>query len=264
MAASDKNRLTETCADGEPSPHQIWTDYRRNGGTRPRLRDSLARTIHVKGADSVPEDYSKAILCENTAGEKILDMAVRELLAKTKSGEGAIQKQGRGMLPMFCVSSYTGDFPNSAFQLARKCNEQRLHSELHDLDPSQLDDFAEETDLGGANLQKGKEPQRGAKARKRLAEAVAHFLRAFDDDQADNQPKVKVLQFLKDRPKAEDTLKDIEAALKRDLRFLRRSFRQREAGVPADELEGGGRAGLFTQKNAPGSPQRRFRLRVGP
>ena len=216
MANSEENpltkvreRSTETCENGEASPNRIWTDFRRRGVNRPGLRDSLERTIPVGKRDPTPEDYFKAILSGNGAGKDVLDLAARELLEETQSGKTAIQQRGREMFPRFCDPCYGGSFPYSISQLAKRAGEQRLRTDLHDLEPMQLRDFADEVNLGWiANLEQKEKPRRGAEARKRLDEAVEYFLRAFDNPDG-NKPGSNVRKFLVDEPRRKEELRSI-------------------------------------------------------
>lgn len=207
-----RKRLAETCTDGTLSVNQIWTEFRRSGDTRPGMRDSLARTVSVKESNPAPDDYFKAILSENSAEEKVLDLTVRELLAEIKSGDGAIQTKGRDMLPRFCDPRYTGEFPHSATQRTRKCGELWLHSKLHDLDPCQLEDAAKVTNLRWvANLSEGN-PFVGIEAKDRLEKAVNHFMAAFDD-QTENKCRQRVREFFQACPNTEAELTAISASI---------------------------------------------------
>ena len=216
MANSEENpltkvreRSTKTCENGEPSPNQIWTDFRRRGVNRPGLRDSLKRTLKIEECDLTPDDYFKIILSGNNVDKDVLDLAARELLEETQSNETAIQRQGRGMFPRFCDPCYGGGFPYSISQLTKRAGEQRLRTDLHKLDSKKLKDFANEVQLGWiANLERKKETRRGAEARKRLDEAVEHFLLAFDNPDG-NKPGSNVRKFLVDEPRKKEELRSI-------------------------------------------------------
>lgn len=207
--------LMEKNEKGEPTENYIWTRFRRGGITRAGLLDSLARTININKDNPVPEDYFHAILHENRPhadinSGKALDLASRELLEAMSGSGNVIQRTGREMLPQFCDPGFTGNYRYSAAGFERKEGEQRLHTELHDLENDQFAKFAGEVQLGWvANLNTIKPPFQGAEAKNRLAKAVHHFW--VFEGQNESTPRPAVLDFFKQHQQydAESELRSI-------------------------------------------------------
>ncbi len=233
MAASDDNvlkkhrdLLAKKDERGEPTENYIWTCFRRRGVTRAGLFDSLARTININKENPVPEDYFHAILHENRPhadinSEKILDLAFRELLEAMSGNGNVIQQTGRGMLPRFCDPEFTGNYPYSAVGFERQHGEQRLHTELHELENNQLAKFSKEVQLGWvANLNTVRPPFRGAEAKDRLRKAAHHFWVFGGQDES--TPKQAALDFLEQHQQY-----DTESELRRILEKLE-SMRDKE------------------------------------
>lgn len=205
-----RDLLAEKDENGKPTENYIWTRFRRGGITRTGLLDSLSRTINLNKKNPEPKDYFRAILHEDcpdadTSTQEVLDLALRELLkSMSERGRNVIRETGREMLPRFCNPEYIGNYPYSATGREGKKGEQRLHTELHDLENDQLTEFAREVELGwAAKLNTVKLPFQGEEAKDRLRKAANHFWVFGGQDES--QPKKAVRDFLKEQRQQCDT-----------------------------------------------------------
>lgn len=175
-----RRRLAEVDEEGKPTDNHVWTRVRRRGTSRLGMRESVARYLGLDEATATPEDCFKKILSGNASDPKLLDLALRELLAEC-GGDGAIKQAGPWMLPRFCWSGYSGSYPKSRTQLDRASKEKRLARELHKLESDKArEKFAAEVELSWVvNINENREPHKGAKAKERLQKAVSHFWQVF-------------------------------------------------------------------------------------
>ncbi len=196
------------------SEHGVWEAFARRGAKRQGMRESIVRTLGLANERITPEECFAAVLAGNpfandNEGRELLDLALREVLVEC-DGEGAIQQEGRGMLPRLCWPGYEGSYPRSAASLARTGSERRLSFELHQLDGDEAwRAFAEEVSLSWVvNLNASAAPYTGDAARERLRKALAHFLQAFGGESG-TQMGERVRAFLTARPNAQEALDEI-------------------------------------------------------
>jgi hypothetical protein len=196
--------------DDAASEHQIWTSFRRRGQTRRGMRDSVAKYICPGKTEPTPEECFAKVLDGNKENPDVLDLALQELLDEC-DGDGAIQQEGRSMLPRFCWPEFTGAFPYDAAGGVRQTGEERLSSELHTLQtPEQFQKFADEVSLlWVVNRDKTGENFTDEKARQRLQKAVSHFLQPFGDSEATSQIGDNVRAYLKSHKTAETALQQL-------------------------------------------------------
>lgn len=200
--------------DDPTAEHQIWTSFRRRGQTRLGMRDSVAKYLCPGKAEPTLEECFAAVLNGNKENPDVLDLALQELLSEC-DGDGAIQQEGRSMLPRFCWPEFTGAFPYDAAGEVRQTGEDRLSSELHTLrTPAEFKKFADEVSLlWVVNRDKTGENFTDEKARLRLQKAVSHFLQAFGDTGATSQMGDKVRTYLKSQKKAEEALLELRQTI---------------------------------------------------
>jgi hypothetical protein len=116
--------------DDPASEHQIWTSFRRRGQMRSGMRDSVAKYLCPVKTEPTLDECFAAVLEGNKENPDVLDLALQELLDEC-DGDGAIQQEGRSMLPRFCSPSYKGDFPQSAAAKDKKSAKEWLPTFLH-------------------------------------------------------------------------------------------------------------------------------------
>jgi hypothetical protein len=196
--------------DDATSEYQIWTSFRRRGQTRHGMRDSVAKYICSDKTEPTLEECFSAVLEGNKENPAVLDLALQELLDEC-DGDGAIQQEGRSMLPRFCWPEFTGAFPYDAAGGVRQTGEERLSSELHTLQtPDEFKKFADEVSLlWVVNRDKTGENFTDEKARQRLQKAVSHFLQAFGDTEATSQMGDNVRACLKAHKRAKEILLEL-------------------------------------------------------
>lgn len=194
----------------ENSEYQIWGPFRRRGATRPGLRESVAKYLTPDNRIPTWNEAAAAVLAGLDAPQDAVDAAVRELLAIC-NGPGAIQQEGRAMLPRFCVHDYKGGYPVDAAATARAAGESRLTSEFHDLASNEaLRAFADQLEISWTvNLTPDRPALTGDQARQRLLKAADHFLQVWHPEGAATQMGDRVRAFLSANPAAEASLRDI-------------------------------------------------------
>lgn len=116
--------------DDSASEHQIWTSFRRRGQSRCGMRDSVAKYLCLGKNEPTLDECFAAVLDGNKENPAVLDLALQELLHEC-DGDGAIQQEGRSMLPRFCSPSYKGDFPQSAAAKDKNSAKEWLPAFLH-------------------------------------------------------------------------------------------------------------------------------------
>jgi hypothetical protein len=204
-----RQRLAE-----ENSEYQIWGPFRRRGASRPGLRESVAK--YLTPGNSLPtwNEAATAVLAGSDASQDAVDAALRELLAIC-DGAGAIQQEGRAMLPRFCVQDYKGGYPVDAAAAARATGESRLASEFHEIAGNEaLRAFAHQLEIGWTvNLALDRPALTGDSARQRLLKAVDHFLQVWHPKSAATQMGARVRAFLSATPGGESSLGDIRTRI---------------------------------------------------
>lgn len=111
MSTSETNPLYKIrCYLSGKNDYQIWKDFRRKGSIRPGMCRSVAKYLTPDEETPSLEKCFNAILDGNNSSSDILDLALCELM-QFCSGEGAIQQEGRSMLPRFCDPEYSGQYP---------------------------------------------------------------------------------------------------------------------------------------------------------
>ena len=168
--------------------YQIWASFRRRGTNRSGLRESVAKYLTPENPTPTWQEAMQAVRGAGGAETDLADAALCELLAIC-DGAGAIQQEGRAMLPRFCVHDYTGGYPVDAAARIQQAGKTQLTGEFHDIATEKgLEEFAQQLQIGWAGkLALDRTPFTKESARERLLKAVDHFWQAWDSDSATTQ-----------------------------------------------------------------------------
>lgn len=189
----------------DDSEYQIWKTFRRRGANRIGLRDSVAKYLTPDNPSPTFDEVMRAAR-QGAENPELLDAAVCELLAKC-DGEGAIQQEGRSMLPRFCDPDYKGGFPIDEAAGIRESGEAALKGRLHDIsDEADLCEFASQLQLDWVVNLNRDSIFSGEDARERLLKAVDHFRQLWLAGVATTKMGDRVSAFLKSAPDALETL----------------------------------------------------------
>lgn len=153
-----------------------------SGPAKPKsLRDSLAKWLNL-GTESTLENATSLILEDNAAPTETLNHALFLLLEKC-GGDSAIQQGGRGYLPRFCDSSYSGSWDLDSVALESSDGKTRLACILHaEHTQHDLVRLAEEMSISWAGTKcKPDEKITGGVLQKRLEEALAHQAKRLEN-----------------------------------------------------------------------------------
>ncbi len=165
--------------------YQIWGPFRRRGGDRSGLRESVARYVTPANSSPTLDEAFGAILAGNEVDATIRDSAVSSLL-EVCDGAGAIQQQGRAYWPKFCDPTTAANFAGDPAMMRRQRHQRILPRVLHDpatqFDSPALDEF----DTFSIATPDTKRPVlAGAKARERLHQAVTLWRGRMTDGSAE-------------------------------------------------------------------------------
>lgn len=125
----------------------IWEDLPRSKVGACTLQRSIARTLSL--ADGVTFDDAVAHIYEGCDRLDVLPYVEHYVIEQTQKGEGAIQQQGRELLPKLCNSDFEGNFDYSIKERKANSGKQKLLRELNrdDVSDEELYALAQEMDL---------------------------------------------------------------------------------------------------------------------
>lgn len=131
---------------------KIWTEHPRGKEEAKTLQQSLVQTLNMR-SDSTFEEVVDAIYetCEN---RDVLPYVQQLILDRTQKGDGAIQQEGRSLLPKLCDVAFKGNFDYSSKEKKASEGKLRLIKELNreDITPEELEALANEMDLSWAGI----------------------------------------------------------------------------------------------------------------
>lgn len=122
----------------------IWTTKPRNKDKAETLQESVARTLNLRNptfAQAVDE-----IFC-GVENREVLPFVLKYIMDSTLSGEGAIQQNGKELLPKLCNPEFTGNFDFSRKERKARAGLLKLRERLKVADADELRKLALEMDL---------------------------------------------------------------------------------------------------------------------
>lgn len=132
---------------------RIWEESPRGAADACTLQQSVCRTL---GLENVSFEESVAAVFDGCERPDVLPYLLQYVIDKTQKGAGAIQQEGRSLLPKFCNSLYSGSFDFSVSGRAASEGLERLQRVLNtdDFDSRMpaLQKIAREMDLSWANI----------------------------------------------------------------------------------------------------------------
>jgi hypothetical protein len=114
----------------EDEEYHIWLRVKKHGQQWQGMRESIRKHLLANNLNATFLDFCTAVLDGCEADETVREAALLELL-ELCNGDGAIQKEGRAMLPRFCSPAYRGDYPRSAAAKDKKSAKAWLPAFLH-------------------------------------------------------------------------------------------------------------------------------------
>ena len=159
----------------------IWTVKQKNAIHAETLQQSLARTLNLKNLSY--EEAIEEIFC-GIERRELLPYVLKYIMDSTLSGEGAIQKNGRELLPKLCNRNFGGNFEFSRKERRAKEGLQRLRSRLADANDDELKQIAMEMDLSWAGVKtQPNEYYSVEDSANEVKETVAAFIKLLESKQ---------------------------------------------------------------------------------
>lgn len=130
----------------------IWTEHPKGKAAAKTLQQSLTETLHMRDDASFEEVV--ATIFEGCERQDILPYVQQFIMNRTQKGEGAIQQEGRSLLPKLCDVRFGGNFDYTPKEKLAAAGNIKLIRELGRTDISQeeLEKLAEEMDLSWAAI----------------------------------------------------------------------------------------------------------------
>ncbi len=125
----------------------IWEDLPRGKAGACTLQRSIARTLCLP--ENVGFDAAVAYIFEGCDRLDVLPYVEHYIIEQTQRGEGAIQQQGRELLPKLCNPFFEGNFDYSIKERKANFGKQKLQRELNrdDITDEEIYTLAQEMDL---------------------------------------------------------------------------------------------------------------------
>ncbi len=130
----------------------IWTEHPKGKEAAKTLQQSLAKTLHLHKDASFEEVV--AFIFEGCERKDVLPYVQQFIMNCTQKGDGAIQKEGRGLLPKLCDAGFGGNYDYSVKEKNAAAGNIRLIRELgrSDITQAELEQLANEMDLSWAAI----------------------------------------------------------------------------------------------------------------
>ncbi len=130
----------------------IWQKHPKDKVAAKTLQQSLTETLHMR-EDASFDEVIDAIY-EGCERKDILPYVQQFIMDRTKKGDGAIQQEGRSLLPKLCDVGFSGNYDFSTKEKIATAGNKRLIHELGRTDISQeeLEQLADEMDLSWAAI----------------------------------------------------------------------------------------------------------------
>ena len=130
----------------------IWEDLPRGKAGACTLQRSIARTLSL--SEGVTFDDAVAHIYEGCDRLDVLPYVEHYVIEQTQKGEGAIQQQGREVLPKLCDPEFGGNFSYSVKERRAIEGKRKLQRELNreDIGEAELLALSQEMDLSWAGI----------------------------------------------------------------------------------------------------------------
>lgn len=130
----------------------IWDAHPRGKAEARTLQQSVTETLNLPPTASFDEAVEAIFAdCEDRS---VLPYVQQLIMDRTQKGDGAIQQEGRGLLPKLCDVGFSGNYDYSAKEKAAAAGRARLMRELgrDDITLTELEALANEMDLSWAAI----------------------------------------------------------------------------------------------------------------
>ncbi|MDO5471197.1 MAG: type V CRISPR-associated protein Cas12b [Akkermansia sp.] len=130
----------------------IWSRPPRDNAKAQTLQQSLCKTLNLPTLSSFEDAIDE--IFRNTARRELLPYVLQLIIERTGSGDGAIQQEGRSLLPKLCSVTFKGNYDYSAKGNKAEIGKRRLQRELsrQDITQNELEALAAEMDLSWAGI----------------------------------------------------------------------------------------------------------------
>lgn len=130
----------------------IWSLHPRNNTKSVTLQQSVTKTLNIPSDSSFEAAVNE--IYRNTERQELLPYVLHYITDRTGSGDGAIQKEGRSILPKLCDFTFKGNYDYSAKEKKATNGKLRLQQELNreGISEEELVILSEEMDLSWAGI----------------------------------------------------------------------------------------------------------------
>lgn len=130
----------------------VWELPPRGKTHAQTLQQSICRTLNLSPQASFRDAVHE--IFKNTADPELLPYVLQIVIDRTATGEGAIQQEGRSLLPKLCDINFKGNYDYSSKEKAATSGKLRLQRELNrpDITDEELISLANEMDLSWAGI----------------------------------------------------------------------------------------------------------------
>lgn len=130
----------------------IWTQHPRNNLQSITLQQSVTKTLNIPTDSSFEEAVNE--IFRNTNRRELLPYVLHYITERTSAGDGAIQQEGRSILPKLCDAGFKGNYDYSAKEKKATNGKLRLQQELNreEITEKELVTLANEMDLSWAGI----------------------------------------------------------------------------------------------------------------
>lgn len=180
---------------------KIWTQSPKDQPDAQSLQTSIARTLNL-----VNPTFEQAVdaIFEGVENRNILPYVLKYVMESTSKGDGAIQQNGRELLPKLCNPDFKGNFDYSLKERNATEGLRLLHKELETASDDELRQLASQMDLSWAGIKTQPGEYFTEHETKAEIEKITNEFKAFIKNELDGAAK-KALADLK--------VKDISAAV---------------------------------------------------
>lgn len=149
LAGMCQGKAVPIAAEFEARIKSIWAEKPKNAIQAETLQQSLARTLNL-----TKPTYEQAIdlIYQDIEHRELLPFVVKYIMESTQSGDGAIQKKGRELLPKLCNPKFTGNFDFSHKEKEASKGLQKLKDRLTVAHDEELIELAKEMDLSWSGI----------------------------------------------------------------------------------------------------------------
>ena len=130
----------------------IWTQHPRNNTQCQTLQQSVTKTLNIPSDSSFDEALNE--IFSNTEHQELLPYVLHYITERTSAGDGAIQQEGRSLLPKLCDAGFKGNYDYSAKEKKATNGKLRLQQELNreEISEEELIALSKEMDLSWAGI----------------------------------------------------------------------------------------------------------------